>query len=123
MSEEQGKGLHIEIASVLPREVGDYWEGVSDERKANGGPQFVWYVRTRTGTFTRHCELDAIKSAENAVKELVKYQQKQKVTFQQKVEYIMEDMLAYYEDLHDIAKEISMWANDYVSMTEQLAKP
>ena len=123
MSEEQGKGLHIEIASVLPREVGDYWEGVSDERKANGGPQFVWYVRTRTGTFTQHCELDAIKAAENAKKELARFNRKQKETFQQKVEYIMEDMLAYYEDLHDIAKEISMWANDYVSMTEQLAKP
>ena len=44
-------------------------------------------------------------------------------TFQQKVEFIMEDMLPYYEDLHDIAKEIAMWADDYVAMTEQLARP
>ena len=35
----------------------------------------------------------------------------------------MEDMLPYYEDMHDISKEIAMWAGDYVHMTEQLAKP
>jgi hypothetical protein len=52
-----------------------------------------------------------------------KYNRKQKLTFQQKVEYIMEDMLAYYEDMHDISKEIAMWADDYVAMTEQLVKP
>jgi hypothetical protein len=118
MEEEQAKGLNIEVASVLPRDVGDYWKGVSDERKANGGPQFVWYVRARTGTFIRHCELDAAASAQNAIKELVKYEQEQKVTFQRQVEDLMENMLAYYEDLHYIAEEISTWADDYVSMTE-----
>ena len=48
---------------------------------------------------------------------------KREQTFQQQVEFIMEDMLAYYEDMHDISKEIAMWADDYVSMTEQLVKP
>ena len=118
MSEEQADGLHMEIASVLPREIGDYWEGVSDERKANGGPQFVWYFRTRTGTFIRHCELDAAHSAQNAIKELVKFNQKQQVTFQRQVEDIMDDMLAYYENIHDIADEVAMWASDYVTMAE-----
>jgi hypothetical protein len=32
-------------------------------------------------------------------------------------------MLPYYENLHDISKEIAMWADDYVAMTEQLARP
>ena len=65
--------------------------------------------------------MDAIKSAEYAKKELATYQRKQKDSFQKQVEFIMDDMLEYYEDLHDIAKEISMWADDYVSMTEQQA--
>ena len=45
------------------------------------------------------------------------------MTFQRQVEFLMDDMVEYYEDLHDIAKEISMWADDYVSMTEQLVRP
>jgi|TARA_R100000049_G_C1864977_1_gene26965 hypothetical protein len=103
------------------KEIGDYWQETLVS--GSGAGNTVWHVCSRTGTFTQHCELDAIKAAENAKKELARFNRKQKETFQQKVEYIMEDMLAYYEDLHDIAKEISMWANDYVSMTEQLAKP
>ena len=102
------------------KEIGDYWQETLVS--GSGAGNTVWMVKTRTGTFTRHCELDAAHSAQNAIKELVKYQQKQKVTFQRQVEDIMEDMLAYYEDLHDISKEIAMWADDYVSMTEQLAK-
>ena len=97
-------------------EIGDYWYGLVNW-------EWTWLVRTRTGTFTRHCELDAIKSAENAVKELLKYQKKQRESFQKQVEFIMDDMVEYYENLHDIAKEISMWADDYVSMTEQLVRP
>ena len=96
--------------------IGDYWYGLVNW-------EWTWLVRTRTGTFTRHCKEDAMQAAENAKKELSKHDMKQKVTFQQKVEDIMEEMLAYYEDMHDISKEIAMWADDYVSMTEQLVKP
>ena len=103
------------------KEIGDHWQETLVS--GSGVGNIVWMVKTRTGTFTRHCELDAAHSAQNAIKELVKYQQKQKVTFQRQVEDIMEDMLAYYEDLHDISKEIAMWADDYVAMTEQLARP
>ena len=112
MMEESTKRL------VFPP-IGEYWQE-NVVAGLNAG-QTVWRVRTRTGTDTLHCELDAIKAAENAKKELARFNRKQKETFQQKVEYIMEDMLPYYEDLHDIAKEIAMWADDYVSMTEQLA--
>ncbi len=97
-------------------QIGDYWRETVEGRQ-------VFWVKYRTGTSIRHCESDAIESAENAKKELAKFDRKQKLSFQQKIEYIMEDMLAYYEDLHDISKEIAMWADDYVSMTEQLAKP
>jgi len=97
-------------------EIGDYWYGLVNW-------EWRWLVKTRTGTFTQHCKEDAIQAAENAKQELRKYNRKQKLTFQQKVEYIMEDMLAYYEDMHDISKEIAMWADDYVAMTEQLVKP
>ena len=103
------------------KEIGDYWQETLVSGSGAGNP--VWMVKTRPGPFTRHCELAAAHSAQNAIKELVKYQQKQKVTFQRQVEDIMEDMLAYYEDMHDISKEIAMWAGDYVHMTEQLAKP
>ena len=102
------------------KEIGDYWQETLVS--GAGAGRIIWYVRSRTGTFTRHCELDAIQSAENAVKELAKYQKKQKMTFQRQVEFLMDDMVEYYEDLHDIAKEISMWADDYVSMTEQLVR-
>jgi len=101
------------------KEIGDYWQETLVSGAGAGNT--VWYVRSRTGTFTRHCELDAIKSAENAVKELAKYQKKQRESFQRQVEFIMDDMVEYYENLHDIAKEIAMWADDYVSMTEQQA--
>ena len=97
-------------------EIGDYWYGLANWK-------WTWLIKTRTGTFTAHCKEDAMQAAENAKQELRKYNRKQKLTFQQKVEYIMEDMLAYYEDMHDISKEIAMWADDYVSMTEQLVKP
>jgi hypothetical protein len=107
------------------QEIGDYWQETLVS--GSGAGNTIWHVRARTSTFTRHCELDAIKAAEDAVKELTKYRQKQvqkqKVTFQRQVEFIMEEMLPYYEDIHDIAKEVAMWADDYVSMTEQLAKP
>jgi len=101
------------------KEIGDYWQETLVS--GSGAGNTIWYVRARTGTSTRHCELDAIKSAEYAKKELATYQRKQKDSFQKQVEFIMDDMLEYYEDLHDIAKEIAMWADDYVSMTEQQA--
>ena len=116
MPEQQEPGLHMKVASVLPREIGDYWKGVSDERQPGGGPVFVWYVRSRTGTFTRHCQADAAQSAQNAKAELAKYNRKQQMSFQRKIEEVMENMLDYYEDLHDISKEIAMWADDYVAM-------
>ena len=101
------------------KEIGDYWQETLVS--GSGAGNTIWHVRTLTGTFTRHCELDAAQSAQNAIKELVKYRKKQKDSFQRQVEFIMDDMLEYYEDLHDIAKEIAMWADDYVSMTEQQA--
>jgi hypothetical protein len=108
--------MALEEQEVAEHQIGDYWRETVDGRQ-------VFWVKYRTGTSIRYCESDAIESAENAKKELAKFDRKQQRTFQQQVEYIMEDMLAYYEDLHDIAKEIAMWADDYVSMTEQLAKP
>ena len=96
--------------------IGDYWYGLANW-------EWTWLIKTRTGTFTAHCKEDAMQAAENAKKELRKHDKKQLVSFQKQVEYIMEDMLAYYEDMHDISKEIAMWADDYVSMTEQLVKP
>ena len=113
---EPEPGLHMEVASVLPREIGDYWKGVSDKRHPDGGSIFVWYVRSRTGTFTRHCQADAAQSAQNAKAELAKHNRKQQMSFQRKIEEIMENMLDYYEDLHDISREIAMWADDYVAM-------
>ena len=97
-------------------EIGDYWYGLANW-------EWTWLIKTRTGTFTAHCKEDAMQAAENAKKELRKHDKKQLVSFQKQVEDIMEDMLAYYEDMHDISKEIAMWADDYVSMTEQLVKP
>ena len=35
----------------------------------------------------------------------------------------MEDMFPFYESVEDIARDITIWAADYVSMTEQLARP
>ena len=104
--------MAFEEQEVAEHQIGDYWYGLC-------GYTWTWMVRTNSGIVTRHCKEDAIQTA-NVAK--AKYR-KQKLTFQQQVEYIMEDMLAYYEDLHDISKEIAMWADDYVSMTEQLAKP
>ena len=101
------------------KEIGDYWQETLVP--GSGAGNTIWYVRARTGTSTRHCELDAAQSAQNAIKELVKYRKKQKDSFQKQVEFIMDDILEYYEDLHDIAKEIAMWADDYVAMTEQQA--
>jgi hypothetical protein len=95
--------------------IGDYWYGFVDWTS-------TWMVRTNSGIVTRHCKEDAIQTANVAIMAKAKYR-KQKPTFQQQVEYIMEDMLAYYEDMHDISKEIAMWADDYVAMTEQLVKP
>ena len=106
--------LHIGIASVLPRQVGDYWKGVADERNSNGGPIFVWYVRTRTGTFVRQCEGDAAQLAKSAIKELLKHDRKKQQSHREQVEGIMEDMLADYEGIQDVADEIAGWANDYV---------
>jgi len=122
MAREFEADLHIKVASVLPKEVGDYWKGVSDERTASGGPIFVWYVRTRTGTFARHCEADAINSAENAKNDLAKYQKKQQASFQNQIEDIMDGMLEYYENIRDIADELAMWANDYVAKGESDGK-
>ena len=95
-------------------EVGDYWRGFVNW-------ELTWLVKTRTGTFTRHCQADAAQSAQNAKAELAKYNRRQQVSFQRKIEEIMEDMLQYYEDLHDISKEIAMWADDYVSMEMERA--
>jgi hypothetical protein len=95
-------------------QIGDYWQETLD------GKQVFW-VKARTGTSIRHCELDAIKSAENAVKELVKYQKKQKESFQKQVEFLMEDMVEYYENLDDVAEDVKMWVGDYVSWTAQEA--
>ena len=97
-------------------EIGDYWYGLVNW-------EWRWLVRTRTGTVTAHCKEDAMQAAQNAKKELRRYNLKQKVTFQQKVEDIMEEMLPYYEDMHDISKEIAMWADDYVTMVADLSKP
>jgi len=99
--------------------IGEYWQE-NVVAGLNAG-QNVWRVRTRTGTLIRHCELDAIKSAENAVKELVKYQKKQKESFQKQVEFLMEDMVEYYENLDDVAEDVKMWVGDYVSWTAQEA--
>jgi hypothetical protein len=90
-------------------EVGDYWYG-------HVNWEWTWLVKTRTGTFTRHCKEDAAQSAQNAKTELAKHNRKQQMSFQRKIEEIAEDMFPYYEDLHDIAKEIAMWANDYAAM-------
>ena len=90
-------------------EVGDYWYGLVNW-------EWTWLVKTRTGTFTRHCQDDAVQSGKNAIKELAKYNRKQQMSFQRKIEEIMTDMLQYYEDLHDISREIAMWADDYVAM-------
>ena len=95
-------------------EVGDYWRGFVNW-------ELTWLVKTRTGTFTRHCLADAAQSGQNAKTELAKYNRRQQVSFQRKIEEIMEDMLQYYEDLHDISKEIAMWADDYVSMEMERA--
>ena len=95
-------------------QIGEYWQETLDGRQ-------VFWVRFRTGTSIRHCELDAIKSAENAVKELVKYQKKQKESFQKQVEFLMEDMVEYYENLDDVAEDVKMWGGDYVSWTAQEA--
>ena len=95
--------------------IGEYWE-----ETVEGKP--VWMIRARTGTFVRHCEVDAAASAQNAIKELVRWQQKQKITSQQQVGYLMEDMLPYYENIDDIARDIAMWANDYATWTEQAAR-
>jgi hypothetical protein len=48
-------------------------------------------------------------------------QEQRKPTFQQKVGYIMDDMMEYYENLDDIADEVKMWVDDYVSWTKQEA--
>ena len=95
-------------------QIGDYWQETMDGRQ-------VFRVKFRTGTSIRHCELDAVKSAENATKELVKYQKQQQKSFQKHVEYLMEDMMEYYENLDDIADEVKMWVDDYVSWTKQEA--
>ena len=96
-------------------EVGDFWYGIINW-------QWTWLVKTRTGTSVRHCKEDAVQSAHNAKKELAKYNQRQQVTFQQKIEEIMEDMFGYYENMFDISKEIAMWADDYVAMSVERAR-
>ncbi len=95
-------------------QIGDYWPETLDGKQ-------VFRVRFHTGTSIRHCELDAIESAENAVKELMKYQKKQKESFQKHVQYLMEDMVEYYEYLDDVAEDVKMWVDDYVSWTKQEA--
>ena len=97
------------------KEIGEYWQETVDGK-------LVWMIRARTGTFVRHCEVDAAASAQNAIKELVRWQRKQKITSQQQVGYLMEDMLPYYENIDDIARDIAMWANDYATWTEQAAR-
>ena len=92
--------------------IGDYWYGIVDW-------QWTWLVKTRTGTFTLHCQADAVQSAQYAKKELARYNRQQKQSFQQKIEAIMDDMLAFYEDMGVISKEVSMWADDYVSQMAQ----
>ena len=102
------------------KEIGDYWQETLVS--GSGAGNTIWYVRARTGTSTRHCELDAIKSAEYAKKELATYQKKLKDSFQKQVEFIMDDMLEYYENIRDIADELAMWANDYVAKGESDGK-
>ena len=97
------------------REIGEYWQETVDGK-------LVWMIRARTGTFVRHCEVDAAASAQNAIKESVQWQRKQQMTFEQQVEHLMEDMLPYYENFGDIASDIAMWANDYATWTEQAAR-
>ena len=48
-------------------------------------------------------------------------QKKQKEPFQKQVESIMRDMMEYYENLDDIADEVKVWVDDYVSWTKQEA--
>lgn len=94
------------------KEIGEYWQETVDGK-------LVWMIRARTGTFVRHCEVDAAASAQNAIKELVRWQRKQSMTFEQQVEHLMEDMLPYYENFDDIARDIAMWANDYAAWVMQ----
>ena len=41
------------------KEIGDYWQETLVS--GSGAGNTIWYVRARTGTSTRLCELEAIK--------------------------------------------------------------
>jgi hypothetical protein len=94
------------------REIGEYWEETVEDKP-------VWLVQARTGTFTRHCELDAATSARNAVRESLKWQRNESLTPQQHIENLMEDLFPVYENCSDVAADIAMWANDYASRMTQ----
>ena len=94
------------------REIGEYWQETVDGKV--GG-----MIRARPGTVVRHGELDAAASAQNAIKESVQWQRKQQMPFEQQVESLMEDMLPYYENFDDIARDIALWANDYAAWVMQ----
>ena len=81
--------------------IGDYWYGIVNW-------EWHWLVRTRTGTFIRHCQKDAEQSAQNATR-------KRQPSFQAQLETILDDMVEYYENDDDISDEAAMWARDWVS--------
>jgi len=99
---------------VEEHQIGDYWYGLVDWN-------WTWMVRTNSGIVTRHCKEDAIQTANVAKLKQGKEQKKRRESFQKQVEFLMEDMVEYYENLDDIADEVKMWVDDYVSWTKQEA--
>ena len=95
-------------------QIGDYWYGFVDWTS-------TWMVRTNTGIVTRHCKEDAIQTANVAKIKQRTHRKRRKESFQKQVEFIMHDMMEYYENLDDIADEVKMWVDDYVSWTKQEA--
>jgi hypothetical protein len=95
-------------------QIGDYWYGLVDWTS-------TWMVRTNTGIVTRHCKEDAIQTANVAMIKQRTHRKKQKESFQKQVEFLMDDMMEYYENLDDVAEDVKMWVGDYVSWTKQEA--
>ena len=93
-------------------QIGDYWYGIVNW-------EWHWLVRTRTGTFIRHCQKDAEQSGHNAAREAVKYNAKRQRSFQAQLETILDDMVEYYENDDDISDEAAMWARDWASLRSE----
>jgi len=91
---------------------GDYWREVHRW-------EWVWMVKTRTGTVIRHCKEDAVKAGESAKAEDAKFKREQKTSHMRQIEYLMDDMFPYYENMADIAKDLAMWADDYASTADR----